>query len=119
MRPTEELTTPGGRKVVVYTYLTGREANEIKQEILKVMKIDTKEVLQSASAGKEEIPMTGDLTGEFLLVQERKLVSFLVKSVDGDDKNASDKVFDMSNSEYQYIVKELNRINTGNFSQAK
>lgn len=108
-RETKTFTTATGRQIVIYTYVTAREANAIKEAMYKAMKIDM-------TSGQ---PVASDLTGEFMLLQEQKLMGALVVSVDGNDKDVPSQLLDMRNEDYQSIVAEANKVYAGNFPQAK
>ncbi len=107
-RETKSFATPSGIEIVLKTYLTAREANSIKDEMYKMMKID---------------PQTGgsksEITGEFLLEQERKALALLVVSINGNSENILETLLDMRNSDYQSIVKEMNSIQAENLTPVK
>ncbi len=107
-RETKSFKTPQGIEIVMKTWLSAREYNEVKAEMFKAIKID---------------PTTGEksdsMTGEFMLAQEQKLLSALIVSIDGSTEKISDKLLDMRNDEYQFIVAEANRINSANLAPAK
>ena len=76
-RETKTFTTPAGHAVVLNAYLTGREANEIKNAMFGAMKLNVEDVRE----GKVNV---SDVPGTFLAEQERKTLGYLVVSVDGD-----------------------------------
>jgi hypothetical protein len=92
-RETREFTTPGGHKVILNTYLTGREATELKSIMFSALKVGV-----------------GEVPSSFLIDQERKAMGFLVVSVDGDSNAPVDKLLDMPSAEYGSVVKEINKI---------
>jgi hypothetical protein len=102
-RETKEITTPAGRKIVLRTYLTGREANEIKSLMFSALKAD----MQDAQSGK--IAVEG-MSGSFILEQEKRALSYLVVSIDGETKDPVDKLLDLPSSEYDAVVEEVNKI---------
>lgn len=108
-RETKTVTTPSGKSVVIHTYLTGREANEIKKAMYKSMKIDM-------STGQ---PVVTDLTGEFMLEQEQKLLEKFVVSIDGKTENVLNAILDLNDSDYQAIVAEVNAVHKGNLNPGK
>lgn len=107
-RETKEITTPSGVKVIIKTWISAREANAVKEEMLKAMKVDP-------ATGNQ----TTSLSAEFLIQQEKKLIETLVVSVDGDTNAYIEKLLDMRNEDYQAVVSELNKIHLGNFIPAK
>lgn len=107
-RPTTTFQTTSGKTIVLNTYLTGGEANSVKESILKYMEADMSKVV----ADEKESKFSGLIPGEFVLEQEKKLVSYYVVSVDGVSENPLSLVESLPNHEYQEIIKEINRINT-------
>jgi hypothetical protein len=102
-RETKEFITPAGRKVVLRTYLTGREANELKSVMFSALKM----TMDNAETGKVNV---SDVPGTFLVEQERKALSFLVVSVDGETNAPVDKLLDLPSTEYEAVVTEANKI---------
>ena len=102
-RETKQFTTPGGRAVVLRAYLTGREANEIRNAMFGAMKLN----MEDAQSGKVNV---SDVPGTFLAEQERKALGFLVVSVDGDAADPVEKLLDLPAGEYEAVVKEANAI---------
>lgn len=103
-RETKEIITPGGRKIVLRSYLTGREANELKTVLFADLKLNVEDV----QAGKIVID---SIPASFLVKQEEKAIELLVVSVDGIAQNAAQIVLDeFADSEYQAVVTEINAI---------
>lgn len=111
-RETKKITTPSGREIDIKTYLTGREANQIKQVMLGEMTMDVETGTPSA-----------EISGAFMIDQEKKLIEILVVSIDGDrgDKPGAitEKILDLRNEDYQFIIKAVNEIYSANLTQAK
>jgi hypothetical protein len=102
-RETKDFQTPGGHVVVFNAYLTGREAQELKSVMFAALKVNMDDV-QSGKVGIGEVPSA------FLVEQEKKAMSFLVVSVDGDSITPVDKLLDLPSSEYAAVVAEINKI---------
>jgi hypothetical protein len=102
-RETKTFVTPGGRTVVLNAYLTGREANEIKNAMFGALKMN----MEDAQSGKVNV---SDVPGTFLAEQERKALGFLVVSVDGDPSDPVEKLLDLPSAEYEAVVAEANKI---------
>jgi hypothetical protein len=102
-RETREFTTPSGHKVVLRTYLTGREATELKSVMFSALKMN----MEDAQSGKVNV---SDVPGTFLVEQERKALGFLLVSVDGETNAPVDKLLDLPAPEYEAVVKEVNNI---------
>src|SRR5258708_39274410 len=97
-RETKTITTPGGHTVVLRTYLTGREANDLKSVMFSALKMN----MEDAQSGKVNV---SDVPGTFLVEQERKALGFLVVSLDGDNTAPVDKLLDLPSPEYEAVVK--------------
>src|SRR3954467_15193047 len=102
-RETKEFTTPGGRKIVLNAYLTGREATQLKEVMYASLKISSADI-QSGAINLTDIPAS------FLVEQERKALAFLLLSVDGAIDAPVDKLLDLPSSEYDAVVQEINKI---------
>src|SRR5580658_4143954 len=102
-RETREFTSPGGHKIVLNVYLTGREAQELKGVMFSALKMN----VEDAQSAKVSI---GDVPSAFLVDQEKKALAFLVVSVDGDTTAPVDRLLDFPSSEYDAVVKEINTI---------
>ena len=115
-RETKEIVLPSGIKITANTYLTARDANAIKEEMYKVMKIDLDNV---DDAGNPK--MKGDISAEFLLSQEKMLLERVVVSIDGSTENIKDRLYDLRNSDYQALVVEINKLHkeSPNLAQVK
>ncbi len=102
-RETKVFATPGGHAVVLNAYLTGREAQELKSIMFSALKVN----MDDAQSGKIGV---GDIPSAFLVDQEKKAMSYLVVSVDGDATSPVDKLLDLPSTEYDAVVKEINAI---------
>lgn len=102
-RETREFVTPGGHKIVLRTYLTGREATELRSVMYGALKVN----MEDAQSGKVNV---GDVSGAFLVEQEKKVLRFLVVSVDGVTEEAADKLLDLPSTEYDAVKTEVDKI---------
>ena len=101
-RETKEIITPIGKnKVVVKTWLTGREKRDIKNILLQSTKI------KSLNNGKTDIDM---MSGDIMVKIEEKTIETIVLSVDGVKDNIVDTVLDMHSNDYDFIKNEVNNI---------
>lgn len=107
-RETKKITTPNGTEVVIKTWISAGEANTVKEQMLKGMKID-------ASTGKQ----SAEITGDFLLTQEKTLLGVLVVSVNEDTNEVVEKLLAGKNEDYQFVISELNKIYNGNLTPEK
>ena len=102
-RETRTFTTPGGHAVVLNAYLTGREANAIKEAMFGAMKLNVEDVRE----GKVNV---SDVPGTFLAEQERRTLGYLVVSVDGDASSPLERLLDLPSSEYDAVKAEVDKI---------
>jgi hypothetical protein len=102
-RETREFVTPGNHTVLLRTYLTGKESNELKA----IMYADLKITAADAAGGKVGL---ADIPASFMLTQEKKAVEFLVVSIDGQTENVIDKLGDLTESDYNAVLAEIQKI---------
>lgn len=102
-RETRPFVTPSGNTIVLNTYLTGRETAEIKSILLSAVKV----AVSDLEAKKTD--MSG-ISGEVISQQERKTLDALVVSVNGDAENPVEKLLDLPSSEYEAVLKEIEKI---------
>jgi hypothetical protein len=98
-RETKEITTPQGRRAVVYTYLTGREVDAILGDLFK----------DQQSGENPSIPMTLGIQ------RNNKLIEAAVVSFDGITENIFERLQDLPASEKAFILKQVQELASGNF----
>jgi hypothetical protein len=108
-RPTKKLKTPSGKEVEIKEYLTARERNELRNVFLENMKVD--------ATGDQ--PSVKEISGTAVELAEKKLIELAVASYDGSAEKILDRLLDATPDEYDFVVREANKINTGNFQPAK
>lgn len=101
-RATEVFKAPSGLEIVIYTYLTAKEANEHKNVFMKAVKFDIADIKD----GMKEAPMKGQVDGTILQEQEDVLVRSLVKSCPEGIEN-------IRQSDYAALIVRLNEIKGG------
>jgi hypothetical protein len=102
-RETKEFTTPGGRKVVLHAYLTGREAADIKSTMLSSLRMSMTDL------ENKKVDM-GGISGAVLVEQEKKTLGYLLVSVDGDSSTPVDRLLDLPSTEYDAVLTEVEKI---------
>jgi hypothetical protein len=102
-RQTRELVTTAGTKIFLKSYLTGREAADIKSIMLSSLKMS----MNDAETKKVDM---GGISGAVLLEQERKTLGYLLVSVNGDAENPVEKLLDLPSTEYDAVLKEIENI---------
>lgn len=102
-RETKTITTPGGHAVVLRSYLTGREANQLKELLFADLKLNA----EDAESGKLAIDA---IPASFLVKQEEKAIELLVVSVDGTGENVLQLLLDLPSADYETVVAEINEI---------
>lgn len=106
-RETKKITTPKDKELIVKTYLTARERNELRNIYLSTMKIDkTGEVVDGFS-------------GSLMETAERKLIEIAVVSYAENKEDILNRLLDEMPEEYDFVVAEAGKINGGNFQTAK
>ena len=112
-RETTKLTTTSGKEVVVKTYLTARESNEIKRQMYDALKID---VSEAAIPGAKVIK---DIPASFMLDRERKMLEQVVVSIDGSTDGVLDRLLDLPAPEYEELLGRIGTLIGGDFQPSK
>lgn len=99
-RETKTIETPGGRKIVLNTYITGREARDIQNVYLEKM------TLKQTAQGQEMAGLKGTATGE----AENKAIEVVVVSMDDNNKDLVNRILDLKVSEYDFIKEEIGKV---------
>jgi hypothetical protein len=102
-RETKEFITPANNTVVLRTYLTGKESNELKGLMYADLKINATD----ATSGKVSL---ADIPAAFMIAQERKAMGFLLVSVNGDSNAPLEKLEALPESEYNAVLAEVQKI---------
>jgi hypothetical protein len=102
-RQETSFTTPAGSVIVLRAYLTGREAADIKSIMLSSLK------MSMSDFESKKLDM-GGLSGDVLAQQERKTLDYLVVSVNGDTDKPVEKLLDLPSTEYDAVLKEIEKI---------
>ena len=113
-RETLKLETPLKKELVIKTYMTAKERNEIKRTFLEGVKIDPNQTSQEAEAIR-----MNELDASIMLQAERKTIEQLVVSYDGSLENILERLDESRPEEYDFVVTELNKVTKGNFQPAK
>ena len=85
------------------SYLTGREASDIKAVMLSSLKM----TMSDLENKKVDL---GGISGSVIAEQERKTLECLVVSVNGDAENPVEKLLDLPSTEYDAVLKEVETI---------
>ncbi len=68
-------------------------------------------------------PETGkydtELSGSFMIEQEKQLLGIIIVSIDGVKENIVETILDLRDDEYTAIVAQVNEIYNGNLAKAK
>lgn len=109
-RETNTITTPAGKELIIKTYLTARERNELRDIFAAQMKMDV-------SNGK--VLGSNEISGELLAKAEKKLLGLMIVSYAGSNENVYERLGDELPAEYDFVVAECNKAEKGNFQTAK
>jgi len=110
-RETKTIVTPSGAKVVVNTYITGRESEQIQDILYKSVNFSA-----MASNANKEANLNLN-SGSFITEQTHKIIEIMVVSIDGSNENVLNAVLDMKEIDYSFVVDEINRITKGEIDQ--
>ena len=99
-RETKIIQTPNKHKVEMKSYITGREKRELRSIFLKEMNFGIQD------GGTEIKEMKGDIIDK----AEDKAIEIVVVSVDGKKENVVDAVLSMNSKDYDFIIKEINKV---------
>lgn len=103
------LETPAGKSVVLRKFFTARQRNDLRSIYLKNMEVNP-------AGGNIEM---GTVNGATVEVAEHKLLELAVISYDGVTENILDKLLDSMPSEYDFVVTEAGKVDTGFLAQTK
>lgn len=87
----------GNHKIVVNTYLTGREVRDIDSALMD--KLEIRQVGKS-----QEI---SGLKGSMLKEQEDMQIKAVVVSIDGSSDNIVDRLIDLPHEQYQQVMQHI------------
>lgn len=100
-RETKEIITPIGKhKIVMKTYITGKEDKEIKK-IWRNIEVTIERDKQTAKPFN-----LGDRTDE----AEKKVVELVIISINGETENIVGNILGMHKKDCTFIEKEINKI---------
>jgi len=99
-----EIITPiKQHKVELKDWITGREQQDIKKPITDVM-------MRITSKGESSTEIN---IGEAQRKSTEKAIESVVVSIDGDKKDILNRVYDMPSKDYDFVVKKVDDIVTG------
>ena len=102
---TKEIITPIGEiKIVLKSFITGRESREIKGVYFKGVKFK----MEGQTSKSEDIDMS-KITED----SENKAIEVVVISVNGSEENKLDTILDMNVKDYDFVKNEVNKIING------
>ena len=101
-RDTKEIVTPIGKhKVVLNTWLIGREKRQLRSVLLQG-------VTFSMDKGKTKTEGIG--TAEAIQKAEDEAIKIIVVSVDGQIEKVLDRILDMRDKDFDFVIEEVNKI---------
>jgi hypothetical protein len=102
-RETTSFTTPAGNVVVLNTYLTGREKNQLKTDQFSSVKMK-----MSDPASKQFDPPSFD--GSIVVTKEISEMKKYVVSLNGDTTDPVEKLLDLPSTEYDAVAEEVEKL---------
>lgn len=112
-RETKTITSPGGHAVVLKTYLTAREAQQVDKALYDAIK------LEMGEGGLSEVKLGSQVSGAWLVENEKQMLSVTIVSLDGKAENVYEALLDLKQEDYNFILKEVRAVNKGNFQGPK
>ena len=101
-RETKEFVTPVGKnKIVAYSYLTGREKRAISDVFLRSTKF---------SMDENQKIKTDSVDATLTNKSRDRAISLIVVSVDGVKEDVVNKILDLRNEDYEFVVAEIDKI---------
>lgn len=108
-RETIEIVTPvASHKVVIKKWLTGRERREIRAVLFSGISIAVNPD-ETDEETREKAKDNYQFNGELLNKMNDKKIEAVVESVDGSNENVLDKVLDMHEEDYAFVVAEVDK----------
>ncbi len=109
-RETRDITTPGGKILVIKSYITPREANAIREILIKGASVD----LNDMDAKIDKVP------AENLVAFSNAMLKDVVVSYDGKTENILDVLLDLKDlKEFNFILVEAKAVYSGNLTKEK
>lgn len=106
-RETKTLELPVTKaKVVIYTYLTGREFEQVQAPLLQAMAMSPEGQGKNVKFGNIDVAKVQEST--HLLVEKH------VVSVNGNKDKVLDQILDMPNEDYQFVVESIQELSKKN-----
>lgn len=101
-RDTKEIITPIGKhKIVLNAWLTGREKRHLRNVLLQDVKF---------SVEKGKTKTEGVTTAEVIQRAEDEAIKTIVVSIDGQTEKILEKILDMRDKDFDFIIDEVNKI---------
>ena len=102
---TKKIETPLGKnKIELKEYITGRDLRKIRAVFAKDLEF-------GLSDGKTETNKIK--AGELTVEAENIAIDTVIISIDGERENLVDKVLDMQSEDYEFVIKEINKVTQG------
>jgi len=98
---TKIIETPVDKhKVEIKTWITGRDRRALRSVYLEASEITM----------QGENPEIKGITGKIAELAENKALEIMIISVNGKKENLINTVLDMHENDYEFIVKEINKV---------
>lgn len=118
-REYKEITTPvSGQKLKLKSWLTGRERREIKAILLQDVKIEASEKSESGNE-TEKTTASYAVGGGVLQRMQDKAFETVIVSIDGSPEDVVNKVLDMREQDFNFVVKEIDAVTSAVSDEVK
>lgn len=113
-RPTTTIKTPENKDLILKSYLTARERNEIRTVALEATKVKLDPAGKIAGNDME-------VSGSLLAKMQETLIRQVVVSYNGQTNPDAivNNLLDSIPEEYDFVVEESSKLQTGNLTPAK
>lgn len=102
-RETKNITTPSGVLVVLKTFLTGGEANKLKELLFADVKLG----MDDLAAGAAKL---ADVPASVIAQQEKEALKLAVVSIAGAADKVIERLEQLPEADYNFVVEEVNKI---------
>lgn len=119
-REAKEIVTKNGHKVMVKTYLTGREANEFRSVVYKKTKFNTTlDPNTDPADNKQVVQQITEMDGTVIIEQQLAAMGVCIISLDGDTKKIVERLQDLPTDDFNEVDAACTELTKGIFTRGK
>ena len=111
-RETKEIIIPVGKnKIIIKSWLTGRERRAIRSVLLEEVKF--------GQTGEGEVAPEYNIQGSVLNKAQDKAFESVIVSIDGNSDDIVNNILDMRDKDFDFVVKEIDEVTGGTSEEDK